>query len=141
MYDVWGRRMKESSMGVGPATDFFWRLISPVYAVPQRDIFVGDLVLMRFNMKNPDAAYRPDKPDHHFTFRKEQYFLNEDEYAEYTKLSGEFSRKYVGRLKLDPDNPTEKQVERIKRMVKLGRQHARNRLRPSWLGRIRKSAK
>ena len=139
LYDVWGRRERESSMGMGPATDFFWRLMSPVYAT-QEDVFVGDLVLYRYNAHNPDAPYIPDQPTKEFTFNREKYSLSDEEYADYAKLSGELARRYVSKLKLNPDKPTKQQVDNIKKFVKLARDHARKKLKPVWLGhRLRRS--
>ncbi len=124
-YDVWGETLKRNTSPV-PMTDFVFRMVAPTQT-KTAEPFIGDRVLMRWNMLHPDDEKNPSLPAKFFTVNGKKKHLSEDEYGEYLRLSGQIAKKRLLLLNLNADRPTERDVKLIEDTLsasrKLAKQH------------------
>lgn len=130
-YDVWGRKSPRSKSPV-PNTDWVFRMLVPTHAKVE-DVFIGDRVLMRWNMRNPDDEYLPGAPSKYYTLDGKRHYLTDKEYAQLAKLAGEEARRLVETRELNDESPTQADIDKIKRDFAQARKYAVLRLKPDWI--------
>ena len=136
-YDVWGRKSPRSKSPV-PNTDWVFRMVVPTHAKVE-DVFIGDRVIMRWNMENPDDEYLPGAPSRYYTLNGKRHYLSDEEYSERAKLTGEKAREIVERMVLDDENPKRADIEKIKAAFSAARRIAIQSLIRDWFSTRQKS--
>ena len=122
--------------GFSPLTDAVFRMLSPLPDVTPdyRDPVAWqiDKLLFRWNRENwdtPENIWGPSLPDHYIEFRGERHDLTDKQYEQLIRQGGAYTLDRLGKLKLNHDNPTERDVKRIKKAFESGYSRARNELR------------
>jgi len=131
-FDVWGRRMTYNSHIDAPATSFFWNLLSPINAKSLDMANRMDLALMNYRAKHPDSTLSWREPPKYFTHNGRNIYLSDDQYAAYSKMTGELALQMASQVYVDVHNPTEQQIKNIKSAVTKARSTIRNQLKLQW---------
>ena len=124
--DMWGRTIRRAT-SPAPDTDFFFRMLVPTSTKLDRDVFIGDKVLTRWNMMHPDKTYRPSvpAPSMKLTIGTKKVGLTERQYSRFLRESGRVAREIVEGARLDWRNPKPADIEIITRAITKGREFAR----------------
>ena len=109
--------------------DFVYRLISPMQKkVVQEDDEIKNMIL-RYNNANPDSAYWPNIPSNKFKANGENAFFESEDYQEYLIDSGKLAKKQLDNAirsgALNISNPTEKDMELVKKVFQRARKETR----------------
>lgn len=115
-YDLWGRPIKRSGDSA------FARNFSPAQKVYEEDdVHKLDRLIVTFNDKVADGKfggavekYLPRSPEYRINRGKETYILGDEEYARYSKEAGELAAKRLSRARLNYDDPTERDIDRVR---------------------------
>lgn len=127
-YDLAGRPVKKDGSPI-PHTDWIWRTLSPV-GVKRYEETIIDRILTRWNGAHPDdkAEFRP--PNTYFTEKGETFSFTDAEYAQYVRESGRLTLERVTALhargRLNMNNPTERDIERLRTVIESSRLRIRN---------------
>ena len=124
--DFYGREIpRHKSFGVGgQAGDFMYRVLVPI-PVKSTHSFVGDEVMKRYNnrLADPmDAYIGPERPPRFFKIGGKKKWMSDPQYNEYCQMAGNLAREFTRTLDLNVDNPTERDIEKIRE----GHKRARN---------------
>ena len=124
--DFYGREIpRHKSFGVGgQAGDFMYRVLVPI-PVKSTHSFVGDEVMKRYNnrLDDPmDAYIGPERPPRFFKIGGKKKWMSDPQYNEYCQMAGNLAREFTRTLDLNVDNPTERDIEKIRE----GHKRARN---------------
>ncbi|MGI2905400.1 hypothetical protein [Tolypothrix sp. VBCCA 56010] len=126
-YDLWGREMKNAPTG-NPATDFVYRLLSPVQArqIPDDQAKRLDLLLTRWNQANPDNLKAPRSPQEYIARevngKSVTRYMSDEDYAAFVRDSGREAVKLLSRARLNYDKPELKDVQLIEEGIRAARQ-------------------
>ena len=132
-YDRWGRPIKRSDPP-GPAlTDIMWRTIMPFRVTNTSKSLQFDLAIYRWNVEHPEDEYFLMTPQKYFKHEGEQYYLSDEQWANYMKYSGRLARLAVQGLKIDPGDPSAEDIERGLDAYKKAVASVRELLKPYWL--------
>jgi hypothetical protein len=123
-YDLFGREIQRH----GPRTNWLMRMILP-WQVRETDPKRADLMLVNWNLQNPDDTYYPIAPSHDWTKKGKKVSLNEVEYMEYCKTSGKLADQVCTLFGWKPNAPTKSQVDRLKDILTESRQYTRDHFR------------
>jgi hypothetical protein len=115
-YDLWGRPIKR------PGDSAFARNFSPAQKVyDEDDVHKLDRLIVNFNDKVADGKfgesvekYLPRSPEYRLKRGDESYILNDEEYARYSKESGERAARMLSRTRLNYDDPTQRDIDKIR---------------------------
>jgi hypothetical protein len=108
--DLWGRKIDKDSFG-NDASGIIGRLISPV-KVKHPEILDLDRLISNYN-NTAATPYWPITPANYMQVDKKKITFTEDEYQKLL-ASGAVARKKLEAMKMDPNNPTEQDIKRIK---------------------------
>jgi hypothetical protein len=116
--NIWGREVKKGTSPV-PGTDFLYRLLSPSRSTDEQEGLPADLdrMLTIWNANHPGAEYWPERPRPYFQHRGERYYFSADQYTAYLKASGERALEVLGKRKLNFDEPTDRDIERVRQAL------------------------
>ena len=139
-HDIWGRTAPRGPAGSGPATDFMHyvlRNVTPMDAhVP--DVFVGDLVRMRWNVLNPNTS-TDTKREFHPQIALPKYevdgktrYMTDKQYAQFTKLAGTVARRLVETHEFDVANVTRADIALIEEELATAREITKRHLVKEW---------
>ncbi len=126
--DLWGQPV-EKAKGATAATDFLYRLLSPVGVIdtnakPPRAKDLDRLIL-NYNNQNPNTTYAPAMPERDITFNKKKYDMTNDQYAEYCTVAGEATLKRLANARLNIQEPKPRDIEIIKKAIEKSREIAK----------------
>ena len=86
----------------------------------------ADKLLRNYNKQHADAPYFPDNPKNKVIVAKQKIELTPEQYYEYAQGSGQMAHKQIENLirhgALNVNNPTEKDVKKIKSIITKSRQ-------------------
>ncbi len=127
IYDVWGKPASRTDSPVG--ADWLWRIMVPV-KVQDAEIFVADRVLLNWNNQHPDdEAVFPTMPLPYYTKNGKRHAMTDEEYAEFTRRSGELARKRLTNWKpTSIEKPSKASIKRIQKAVEESRKLTRDRM-------------
>lgn len=138
-YDFWGRPRSLVDVADRPMTDLVWRLISPL-RMNEQPPFIGTDIMAAWNRNNPDKEWNPQDPRPWFDNGGEKIWLTDEQYAQYWRLSGRLAAyrvKQLAEMERSPffknrENPTERDIEKIKSIVTRSRTTVKNQLLSHW---------
>jgi len=126
IYNAWGKPARRSQ--VPYMSDWLYRISIPV-KTKEEDIFIADRLILNWNNANPgDEERYPQAPPRHYRQEGETVYWTDEQYADLCKLSGELAVQMVQRIDLNPDKPTEKQIELIDKVMRRARAIAKYRV-------------
>lgn len=127
----WGENMKKDE-GSSPATDFLFRLLSPVDTMDPYDRAARprnlDRAILAWNNAHPDKAWYPSMPTRKLDLGKREVKLNEDQYHKYAVESGKQTLLILSRRQIDPVKPTDADIKAIQDAITDGRRIAMHRM-------------
>lgn len=123
IHDLWGREIPARQSFI-PRTDWLYRMTIPVDNRTE-DIFVGDKMILKWNMENPGDEKYPTAPQRFFRRAGKTTYFTDEQYADFTKLSGTIARQRVESVKW-PETPTERDMTRLGKIIEDSRAQARN---------------
>jgi hypothetical protein len=133
--DLWGRDVESSSLGMNPATDIPFRILSPVRVQPEASGAARELdrTIVRYNMMNPASAWYPTAPPSKFSDgRGGEIALSPTEYHDFLRDAGKEALRRLSNLKPLPDDAPprawESRIAGIKRALDDSRADARKRI-------------
>ena len=132
-YDRWGRPIQKTDPAGPPLTDMIWRTVMPFRAQNTSKSLQFDLALYRWNVEHPEEEYFLMTPQKYFKHEGEQYYLTDEQWANYMKYSGRLARLAVQGLKIDPGSPDAEDIERGLDAYKKAVASVRELLKPYWL--------
>lgn len=122
--DLWGRDVKASSLGMGPATDIPFRILSPakVQVEEKGPALELDRTILRYNMLHPADPWYPVAPASSFSDgRGGQIQMTPTEYHDFLKAVGQTALKRLSGMRPLPDTAEPRalanRVEIIKRTL------------------------
>jgi len=133
IYDVWGRPATRSETGMGPATDWVYRITIPS-RIQDDETFVADRVILNYNLQNPEDERFPLAPVPYYTDKGKTVYMTDGQYAELSKLTGETARAALDKTPFVTDKPTLEAVEWINDACADARAIVRDRLKKRWSG-------
>ena len=110
-YDRWGRPIQKADPAGPPLTDILWRTVMPFRAQNTSKSLQFDLAIYRWNVEHPEDEYFLMTPQKYFKHEGEQYYLTDEQWASYMMYSGRLARLAVQGLKIDPGDPSAKDIE------------------------------
>lgn len=120
--DVWGQPVtKEGNVAS--------RLFSPTRLGEMEPSNRIDRTLVNFARQNPDKAWAPQRPSRRIQIDGEPYLMNDREFVQYQQRAGQLAWDAVQRVPLNQANPSERDIDRIKRAVDNARDQARREFR------------
>ena len=129
---IWGEPLQKSTTGA-PATDFLFRLLSPVdnMAVSGRDprAVKLDRLITIFNSTHDENTYAPERPDRYISRKGERVYLTDQEYDQLITEIGRMSLESLKDKELNYDMPTEKDIEIIRKAREAAGKKARAKIR------------
>jgi hypothetical protein len=132
-YDLWGRAVPRDG-GPLPGTDWITRTLSPVGQKKYVES-IGDRLIMRWNAKNPDQLVRFEAPNPYFVEKGKTTYFTDAEYDQYVRESGRLTQVRVTAAEraggLNMNDPKERDVERLKKIVEQSRDRVRNAIKRS----------
>ena len=132
-YDRWGRPIQKTDPAGPPLTDMIWRTVMPFRAQNTSKSLQFDLALYRWNVEHPEEEYFLMTPQKYFKHEGEQYYLTDEQWANYMKYSGRLARLAVQGLKIDPGSPDAEDIEGGLDAYKKAVASVRELLKPYWL--------
>lgn len=130
--DHWGRDITTVTGGLQearPYSDVPWRLLSPVTAYEADLATDVDRMITRWNNMHEDDPYYPNTPNASMTVNGVLYQMTSDEYYEMLKIRGEAARDMMERQRWNFDEPTDRDIKRVKDVFKRAGTIARARVR------------
>lgn len=129
--DLWGRPIQAPGAAVG--SDFLWRLMIPV-RVYDREVFVGDRILLNWNNQHPDDAWYPQAPSRTMSDgRGKRRAMTDEEYNTYARRAGELARRVIESQDWKtPDKPKPWMKKAMERVISRARRVARAEIRARW---------
>lgn len=128
----WGEEIRKVE-GASPATDFLYRLMSPIENTTPagRDTRAVQLdrLLTNWNNTHWDDTWAPDLPDRYIGSGENRIDLTDDEYDQYIKQSGEIALERLEAYSLNYDDPTKRDILIIEKALEFARAAARNTIR------------
>jgi len=125
--DPWGRLI-ERGPGFHPTTDWLANFVLPTrFSDP--GIFIGDRILMHWNVQNPSEEKFVAQPNPFITnVQGERVFFSDDQYQRYSELSGSIARLILQRQapNLNATKPTERDLNAVRTAQDKGRSVARD---------------
>jgi hypothetical protein len=129
--DLWGRESPRTKSPV-PQTDWLWRVMIPV-RIKDDPIHPGDRLIVNWNVAHPNKRYDPHPPRKSFTYRGKTYTMDEQQYTEFLRLSGQLAASWVATASgLNVDNPGERDLAFLKKALSQGRRQAKKQLLANW---------
>lgn len=127
-YDVAGRPItKEGEGGAGVVE----RIFSPFQRQSATRLTKVDAMLKRYAERTGESNVLPappQVPDISLFGRKDKIPLTDDEFAEYQRIAGETAARRLSSMSFNFDNPTERDVERVKKVYSDARAFAKQRI-------------
>jgi hypothetical protein len=111
--DLFGRDVKKDSVTGNPASDFIYRLTSPINVTDPDPIQNLDRWLVNYNKAN-ETEYWPTPPTATINVRGENVRLTEDQYHEFLRVRGEYIAQRTRFL--DPQNTRESSKKRVQKI-------------------------
>ena len=107
--DLWGNSIKKHT-GVSPATDWGYRMFSPLKKYKVELGLSGNLNRMMLNWNNahPSDVLAPRQPNPWTQVHGEKVFMNDDEYHKFMREAGKLSLEWAKNINWNFDNPTER---------------------------------
>ena len=87
-----------------------------------------DRLILNWNNANPDDIYAPRVPDRFYTVRGERMMMTDSEYHRFLVDAGQRTAEKLLKKTLNFADPTEKDIDRIRRQLSHERRKARNEL-------------
>jgi hypothetical protein len=134
IYDVWGRPATRSQTGMGPATDWLYRITVPI-RIQNKETFVADQVIINYNLRNPEDERFPLAPRPYYTDKGKTVYMTDGQYAELARLTGETARQSLEGIQFDIQKPRLEDVEWINKACAEARGEVRDLLKQKWAGK------
>jgi hypothetical protein len=112
LVDRWGRDVKKLDTGskVGNVAN---RMLNPFEVRDLQDTPI-DRMLLKWNEANPGSKYHPSRPNRHYTRDGKTLYMSDDEYHRFASESGQEAFRILGKLRLNLNDPTEKDIEKVR---------------------------
>lgn len=118
----------------GHKSDFWYNLLVP-FRGKETHPGMGEKLLRRYNIQNPEKPFGIQKARYYFKVRGERRDLTKQEYREYGELSGEIFKALLDGEAVDVEEPTEAYIRDLwGSNVKLARKAAQKILLNKWAG-------
>jgi len=118
--DLWGNVVKKEGTALS-------RLAIPQRAGKSPEINRVDQLLLNWIQQNPGQANKvPQEPRRSFQIDGETYYMNDEEYTEYTQKAGKLAFARLRRTPLNIDNPNEDDIDKVRKALESARATARN---------------
>lgn len=124
--DVYGQ--EESKQGVSVI-----RALVPIKGGAAPKISEIDNMLLNYNQANPDAAWAPAPTQKYLTHNGERLDLKPKQLKEYRERSGELFANLLRGMSFNYANPTEQDIDKVKRALRLARETAKRQMLTSVL--------
>ena len=110
-------------------TDFLWRLFVPVNRTAIDEDHPGKRLLLNYNASHPENQWWGSIPNYRFTHNKERYYFDNEVYHQFAAEAGKLAEKQIFNAVrhgvIHPDNPTEKDIEVMKKIFTRARKETR----------------
>lgn len=133
--DITGQQIKKTT---GP----LYNMLTPAPSQPADKKSRVDVMVDRYNKSSEKQdRWWPSIPRLvEYSFGRDKVRMNESEYDEYQELAGELSEKILSGLNFNFDSPTEKDIDRVKKVYEKAREKAKADLRGKVVERWRKES-
>lgn len=126
--DYFGRPVKIDALS---ESSFAWFLRPlSIDVQPAGDMDKVERLIWDYNKKNPDKEYYPNIPQSTFTYKKQRCYFSGKDYQDYATQAGQLAHKQLMRAVdngyINANNPTEKDIEKIKKIFSKSREQVRN---------------
>jgi hypothetical protein len=113
--NLWGEAI-DKNPGFSPATDFLARVVGIQSAKASASRI--DHFILAWNTRNPDQRFDPMTPDPTVKVRGKERVMDEREYNLFTRATGRIAaRRIEGQVNVDPDKPTQRAVDYIRKTL------------------------
>jgi hypothetical protein len=120
MVDMWGRDVRRHT-GISPYTDFVYDMFIPARG-GEKIVEPVDMLIMRYNSRNPDEPYLPESPEPRVSRGGETVYMTDRQYYDMMKQSGALALQRINSYRdaagqpLNYRNPTIADIEAIKKI-------------------------
>jgi hypothetical protein len=120
MVDMWGRDVRRHT-GISPYTDFVYDMFIPARG-GEKIIEPVDMLIRRYNSRNPEEPYLPESPEPRVTRGGETVYMTDRQYYDIMKQSGALALQRINSYRdasgqpLNYRNPTTADIEVIKKI-------------------------
>ena len=122
-HDLWGNPIRTSDPTGRPATDFGYRLLSPLRS-QRANVSEVDRLIRNYN-NEADDPWHPVLPRPYFQRRGETSYMTRQEYQEWLSRSGQMAHENllldIRQGILDPDSPSERDIKIIDKRIRSAR--------------------
>ena len=97
----------------------------------------ADAMVKRYNESVPeDKRWWPSSPEpSDVTFGREKIRMTDEEHAEYKRVAGKIAERRLSSAGFNYAHPTERDIDRLKKVYEKSREAARDRMRPAVIRR------
>jgi hypothetical protein len=132
-YDTWGRPIERFDPSINPANRLFWEIALPVPSRPVEEKALDlDRLLLRYNRRVEHGDFGPEEspyyakpPDYWYVRGGKTYYWDDQEYARLGQESGTRALSILSRSRLNYQDPTPKDIARIKEVLAESRRRVR----------------
>ena len=137
-YDQWGRPVTKRPFGKSPITDVPYgilRALNPARVYSMDQATKVDLAMYRYNATRPaDERIYLTTPRKSYTHLGETHHLTDAQWAQYQKYVGTYALKSIDGIGwIDPENPTEAQMEAVKKLYSKAAGDIKKALKWQWI--------
>jgi hypothetical protein len=128
--DLWGREIKKQAFS-NTGADVAWKIFLPidVRRVQDQDpAFRFDRMISNWNNQNPDAGIYPQTPTQSITERGEKIVMDDSEYNQFLRRAGELTVQRMVRQRWNIDEPKERDMDRMAKIISEARAVAKREL-------------
>lgn len=126
--DLWGQPIRKAETGTA-ATDFLYRLLSPVQMIDLGDrdprAVELDRLLVNWNNQHPGDTWWPTTPNRYYTQDGKTVYYTPEQYESYARTAGEEALRMLRTKTLNIDTPTKRDVDIIQRAIENAREKAK----------------
>ena len=128
--ELWGRDVKRGDWVGNPVGDWLLKMsiasMTRIYNYDPSDAHKLNTMIRIWNVTNPNDGLYPTQPKKNFKRDGESYVMSDPEYHRFLKLAGEYALERASGWGFDYENPTERDIERIKKFIRRGRSRAKD---------------
>lgn len=119
--DIWGRPVEKSGTTVG-------RFLSPFKETKTVGTTVTDkldMLIRKWNEKNPGDPYLPEGPGNSITQDKTSYTLTPEQVESFRVKAGSFALDLLSKKNFNYHNPSDRDIEKVKDALEAGKRRAK----------------
>ncbi|WP_428412001.1 hypothetical protein [Pararhizobium sp.] len=129
-HDWLGRPIQKDDMFDTPGADWLYRMTVPIRTQNTAEITNFDRLILNYNNSNPNEEFYPPAMSDKFKAGDQEFKLDDAQYQELIRLSGEKTLEKLSDMTLNYEDPTKADVDRIKKAVDKSRDEAKREMFP-----------